>query len=178
MPFEAVPFQAVTGSGARGGYGPPRGGGREGCAVEAAEAVPDAVRDLLCTGPLVEPFGGAGLSRLVGLAVTTPVYYLWARNRGETAPAPNSAHHTNRRPPRNRHVGGAGAPAPAHAGQTARSTTPCGAPEAASGSASAAVTATTPVAFSSAGSPRMSTAYPSAATVPSTPHIPHSHFAP
>ncbi|MET8126329.1 hypothetical protein ABZV67_03455 [Streptomyces sp. NPDC005065] len=31
---------------------------------------------------------GADLSWLVGLAVTTPVYYLWARNRGEAAPAP------------------------------------------------------------------------------------------
>lgn len=41
----------------------------------------------LYTGPLVEPLGGADLSWLVGLAVTTPVYYLWARNRGETAPA-------------------------------------------------------------------------------------------
>ncbi|WP_327245111.1 purine-cytosine permease family protein [Streptomyces sp. NBC_01320] len=41
----------------------------------------------LYTGPLVAPLGGADLSWLVGLAVTTPVYYLWARNRGETAPA-------------------------------------------------------------------------------------------
>ncbi|WP_411088359.1 hypothetical protein [Streptomyces sp. 061-3] len=31
---------------------------------------------------------GADVSWLVGLAVTTPVYYLWARNRGEAAPAP------------------------------------------------------------------------------------------
>ncbi|MFE7705852.1 cytosine permease [Streptomyces sp. NPDC057486] len=41
----------------------------------------------LCTGPLVAPLGGADLSWLVGLAVTTPAYYLWARNRGEAAPA-------------------------------------------------------------------------------------------
>ncbi|MFF9511342.1 purine-cytosine permease family protein [Streptomyces sp. NPDC014724] len=37
----------------------------------------------LYTGPLVEPLGGADLSWLVGLVVTAPVYYFWARGRGE-----------------------------------------------------------------------------------------------
>jgi NCS1 family nucleobase:cation symporter-1 len=33
----------------------------------------------LYTGPLVAPLGGADLSWLVGLVVTAPVYYVWAR---------------------------------------------------------------------------------------------------
>ncbi|MFB7752948.1 cytosine permease, partial [Streptomyces sp. NPDC056121] len=33
----------------------------------------------LYTGPLVAPLGGADLSWLVGLLVTAPVYYVWAR---------------------------------------------------------------------------------------------------
>ncbi|MFE5004158.1 purine-cytosine permease family protein [Streptomyces sp. NPDC056637] len=42
----------------------------------------------LYTGPLVAPLGGADLSWLVGLVVTAPVYYVWARRvamRGGTA---------------------------------------------------------------------------------------------
>ncbi|WP_405636004.1 cytosine permease [Streptomyces sp. NBC_00056] len=42
----------------------------------------------LDTGPLVAPLGGADLSWLVGLVVTAPVYYVWARRvamRGGTA---------------------------------------------------------------------------------------------
>jgi NCS1 family nucleobase:cation symporter-1 len=44
----------------------------------------------LYTGPLVAPLGGADLSWLVGLSVTAPVYYVWARRvamRGGTAVA-------------------------------------------------------------------------------------------
>ncbi|TGA88837.1 cytosine permease [Streptomyces sp. MZ04] len=53
----------------------------------------------LFTGPLVEPLGGADLSWLVGLVVTAPVYYVWARRSSEgsafseaggSAPAPTA----------------------------------------------------------------------------------------
>ncbi len=47
----------------------------------------------LFTGPLVAPLGGADLSWLVGLVVTAPVYYFWARPQAAephpaTAPVP------------------------------------------------------------------------------------------
>ncbi|WP_236591966.1 purine-cytosine permease family protein [Streptomyces sp. NHF165] len=44
----------------------------------------------LYTGPLVARLGGADLSWLIGLAVTAPLYYLWARRSGteQTATAP------------------------------------------------------------------------------------------
>ncbi|MEU7045560.1 cytosine permease [Streptomyces varsoviensis] len=44
----------------------------------------------LFTGPLVAPLGGADLSWLVGLVVTAPVYYFWARPR-TTEPHPAAA---------------------------------------------------------------------------------------
>ncbi|MFB7211279.1 hypothetical protein [Streptomyces sp. NPDC056255] len=37
----------------------------------------------LYTGPFVDALGGADLSLLVGLVVTAPAYYFWARGRGE-----------------------------------------------------------------------------------------------
>ncbi|MEU6014944.1 cytosine permease [Streptomyces sp. NPDC047515] len=43
----------------------------------------------LYTGPLVEPLGGADLSWLVGLVVTAPVYYFWARSREEGGERPS-----------------------------------------------------------------------------------------
>ncbi|MFE7352256.1 purine-cytosine permease family protein [Streptomyces sp. NPDC057543] len=62
----------------------------------------------LYTGPLVGPLGGADLSWLVGLVVTAPVYYFWARSRGEGDERPSVPRHQESPAA----VAGAASPAP------------------------------------------------------------------
>ena len=48
------------------------------CAIGIAVQIPFVAQELY-TGPLVDDLGGADISWLVGLVVTTTIYYPWAR---------------------------------------------------------------------------------------------------